>query len=67
MLLIIKNQSKRKEGEGDARWLLREVEGKGKGKGKDARDLSVSICFDSCLSLFSTFLSLSPPTIMVIK
>jgi hypothetical protein len=62
---MIKNQSKRKEGEGDARWLLREVEGKG--KGKDARDLSVSICFDSCLSLFSTFLSLSPPTIMVIK
>lgn len=53
MLLIIKNQSKRKEGEGDARWLLRK--GKGKGKGKDARDLSVSICFDSCLSLFSTF------------
>lgn len=46
---MIKNQSKRKEGEGDARWLLREVEGKGKGKGKgkDARDLSVSICFDS--------------------
>lgn len=66
---MIKNQSKRKEGEGDARWRLREVEGKRKGKrkGKDARDLSVSICFDSCLSLFSTFLSISPPTIMVIK
>lgn len=64
---MIKNQSKRKEGEGDARWRLREVEGKRKGKGKDARDLSVSICFYSCLSLFSTFLSISPPTIMVIK